>query len=138
VQKYPDEEQLVFINAWNEWAEGTYLEPDQKYGMGYLEATKRAITAGQSWTAMVSSLHNNGASPDDGIFHYVENRDDVELALLKTIQEKDTRIRDLESHLGVARPGSLSLKYRELRDRLFPHGTKRREIAKSIKYKLCI
>lgn len=40
---FSKEENLVFINAWNEWAEGNYLEPDQKWGRQYLEETKKAI-----------------------------------------------------------------------------------------------
>jgi len=37
------EENFVFINAWNEWAEGNHLEPCQKWGRQYLEATRDAL-----------------------------------------------------------------------------------------------
>lgn len=43
VHEYPEDEQLVFINAWNEWAEGCHLEPDLRNGRKFLEAVSRVF-----------------------------------------------------------------------------------------------
>ncbi len=40
IEEHPNQPKLITINAWNEWAEGSYLEPDTVHGMKYLEAVK--------------------------------------------------------------------------------------------------
>lgn len=42
LEDFPGKERFIFVNAWNEWAEGCHLEPDRKFQHQFLEATLRA------------------------------------------------------------------------------------------------
>lgn len=64
-------EKIVCVNAWNEWSEGAYLEPDVHFGAAYLNATLRAVyglpaaKAAPVDAAKISAfvLHRGGSFP---------------------------------------------------------------------------
>jgi len=43
VSSYPEDNKLIFLKSWNEWAEGNYMEPDLKFGHAYLDVLKENI-----------------------------------------------------------------------------------------------
>ena len=40
---FPEQQNFIFLNAWNEWAEGNHLEPDTMYGSRFLEQVRRIM-----------------------------------------------------------------------------------------------
>ena len=39
----PMDKRIFFVRSWNEWGEGNYIEPDQKFGTGYLDALRDVL-----------------------------------------------------------------------------------------------
>jgi hypothetical protein len=44
VKRHPEQSKIIIINAWNEWVEGSYLEPDMRWGYGYLNAVQEVMS----------------------------------------------------------------------------------------------
>ena len=53
-ERYEPEERIVFLHSWNEWCEGTYLEPDGRFKRRYLEETRDAIAEARQAIALAA------------------------------------------------------------------------------------
>jgi hypothetical protein len=60
------EERIVFLNAWNEWAEGNHLEPDHRYGLLHLETIRRILN---QWPVREPSPEVASAASERPIMH---------------------------------------------------------------------
>lgn len=43
VQEKDFDHRVIFLNSWNEWGEGSYMEPDLRYGKKFIEALNKAL-----------------------------------------------------------------------------------------------
>jgi lipopolysaccharide biosynthesis protein len=96
----PEGGKFVFINAWNEWAEGTHLEPDRRYGFAYLNATKLALEKMERYVSPTGNLPKI-----EGILAGFKKRNDTLIILhifyLDLWEEINTYLENLEQKFDL-------------------------------------
>ncbi|MFL9806331.1 glycoside hydrolase family 99-like domain-containing protein [Vibrio cyclitrophicus] len=117
---HPKGAKFVFVNAWNEWAEGTYLEPDKKYGYAYLNAVRSTInevlTDAQALEKLVRSVNSKKQSDTVVVAHifYEDLVDEI-------CDEINAARKHKKMDVALSIPNSFSLaKSKELIKRLNP------------------
>ena len=95
-RRYNGDERILFIHSWNEWCEGTYLEPDLKYGRRYLEQTAEAIKNARRIIELSANSENN-LNELSSINKIINDKDEMIFRLNKLLIEKEKKIREINS-----------------------------------------
>jgi hypothetical protein len=131
-RRYAPEERIVFLHSWNEWCEGTYLEPDGKYGRMYLEQTSEAVRMVRDAidlvdgtpesVTVIAQLLKMMQAKDEGAFRMIE-------AVRSATAGQAQRLQSIENSNGWR---ALQRYYR-IRERILPQTSTRRNILKLFK-----
>ena len=85
------DERIIFLNAWNEWAEGAYLEPDSRYGYAYLAKTYDTLKKfNKTKISLLESTQNILKTSDIALIvhlYYIEQWDEIK-KVLKSFKDK--------------------------------------------------
>jgi glycosyltransferase involved in cell wall biosynthesis len=97
--RFGGQESLLFINAWNEWAEGCHLEPDEQFGRGNLEAVRDALKEHRAAFALDGTADELGhvkrqAAKDR--FQAANDRYRLEVAI-KRLEQANRRLDELRA-----------------------------------------
>ncbi|MCC6805876.1 MAG: glycoside hydrolase family 99-like domain-containing protein [Deltaproteobacteria bacterium] len=90
--------QLLFINAWNEWGEGCYLEPDAQYGHAYLQATAAALEGRSVVDDILDRVRKNETLPADAadaLARAFAAKERAVVALQQELRQRDEELRTL-------------------------------------------
>lgn len=98
--------EFLFINAWNEWGEGNYLEPDKKNGYGFLEAVQRVMETCNANNFDAKKVWNN-IEKQCGL----QKTDEEKIALLNDLNKFRSYYRLLDRWMGLKERGETLEKY---------------------------